>query len=142
MAISYAADVSCCVSVLPCCAAADRVGRVTTGPKSRDHLYTLQVEKSGQFHPEVMLFLEQANRGPGKEQGRTADRGKIPDVSPSVVPVYFTSGIQGIEERMLRGQENPFSMVFVVTVHATELDGVIVAYTVTEIHDSFPRDAE
>ena len=89
-----------------------------------------------------MLFLEQANRGPGKEQGRTADRGKIPDVSPSVVPVYFTSGIQGIEERMLRGQENPFSMVFVVTVHATELDGVIVAYTVTEIHDSFPRDAE
>lgn len=97
---------------------------------------------AGAFHSEVMLFLEQANRGPGKEQGRTGDRGKIPDVSPKVVPVYFKTGIQGIKERMLRGQENPFSMVFVVTVHATEMDGVIVAYTVTDIHDSFPRESE
>ena len=100
-----------------------------------------KTEKSG-FHSEVMLFLEQANRGPGKEQGRTGDRGKIPDVSPKVVPVYFKQGIQGIKERMLRGQENPFAMVFVVTVHATEVEGEIVGYTVMEIHDSFPRDEE
>lgn len=98
--------------------------------------------KAGRFYAEVMLFLEQANRGPGKEQGRTGDRGKIPDVSPKVVPVYFKAGIQGIKERMLRGQDNPFSTVFVVTVHATEMDGAIVAYTVTDIHDSFPRDSE
>lgn len=99
-------------------------------------------QKAGRFYPEVMLFLEQANRGPGKEQGRTGDKGKIPDVSPKVVPVYFKAGIQGIKERMLRGQDNPFSTVFVVTIHATEMDGEIVAYTVTDIHDSFPRDPE
>jgi hypothetical protein len=99
-------------------------------------------EAAGRFCEEVMLFLEQANRGPGKDHGRTGDRGKIPDLSPKVVPVYFRKGVQGIKERMLRGQENPFAMVFVVTVHATEMDGEIVAYTVTAIHQSFPRDPE
>jgi len=29
-----------------------------------------------------------------------------------------------------------------LTVHATETDGSIVAYAVTDIHDSFPREAE
>ena len=97
---------------------------------------------TGKFHSEVMLFLEQANRGPGKEQGRTGDRGRIPDLSERVVPVYFRKAIQGVKERMLRGQENPFSMVFVVTVHATEIDGTVAAYTVTETYQSFPRDPE
>ena len=94
------------------------------------------------FHTEVKLFLEQANRGPGKEKGRTGDRGLIPDVSDKVVPVYFKQSIQGIKERMLRGQENPFAMVFVVTVHAQIVGGDVQGYTVTDIHDSFPRDVE
>ncbi len=91
------------------------------------------------LHPEVMLFLEQANRGPGKDKGRTGDRGVIPDISDKVVPVYFRKGIQGLKDQMLHGDHNPFEMVYVVTVHVTRLDGEVQAYTVADIHDSFRR---
>ena len=91
------------------------------------------------LNTEVMLFLEQANRGPGKEKGRTGDRGVVPDISEKVVPVYFRKGIQGIKDQMLHGDRNPFEMVYVVTVHVTRLAGEVQAYTVAEIHDSFPR---
>ena len=96
--------------------------------------------QDSKIHTEVMLFLEQANRGPGKEKGRTGDRGAVPDISDAVVPVYFRQSVQGLKERMLQGEENPFTMVFVVDVHATKVSGEVKGYTVTEIHDGFPRD--
>ena len=96
----------------------------------------------GKIHPEVMLFLEQANRGPGKEKGRTGDKGVIPDISAKPLPVYFRQSIQGLKETMLRGQENPFATVFVVDAHVSIIDGEPRAYTITAIHDSFPRDDE
>lgn len=99
-----------------------------------------QQDDHGKINPEVMLFLEQANRGPGKENGRTGDKGIIPDISEKALPVYFRQSIQGIKETMLRGQENPFAMVFVVDVHASIIDNEPRAYTITAIHDSFPRD--
>lgn len=99
-----------------------------------------ETEPDSKIHTEVMLFLEQANRGPGKEKGRTGDRGMVPDISESVVPVYFRKSIQGLKERMLQGEENPFAMVFVVDVHAIVVAGEVKGYTVTEIHDSFPRE--
>ena len=98
-----------------------------------------EIASTGGTHAEVMLFLEQANRGPGKEKGRTGDRGVIPDISKRVVPVYFQKIIQAQKESVMNGQDNPFEMVFVVTVHATVLDGEVQTYTVTNIHDSFPR---
>ena len=101
---------------------------------------TDEPEIENKIHTEVMLFLEQANRGPGKEKGRTGDRGMVPDISEVVVPVYFRQSIQGLKERMLQGQENPFAMVFVVDVHAIRVSGEVKGYTVTEIHDSIPRD--
>lgn len=91
---------------------------------------------------EVMLFLEQANRGPGKEKGRTGDRGRIPEVSDMVLPVYFRQSIQDLKERMMQGEENPLNLVFVVDVHVQRIDGEPKGYTVTEIHDSFERDVE
>ncbi|TCM80490.1 hypothetical protein [Rhodovulum steppense] len=97
-------------------------------------------ERDGAIHAEVMLFLEQANRGPGKERGRTGDRGIVPDISENVLPVYFRKSIQGLKERMLQGEENPFSLVFVVDVHASRVGSEVKGYTVTEIHDSFPRE--
>lgn len=97
-----------------------------------------EAESTG-LHTEVMLFLEQANRGPGKDRGRTGDRGVIPDISDKTAPVYFRKGIQGLKDRMLHGDQNPFEMVFVVTVHVTRLHGEVQAYTVADIHDSFPR---
>jgi hypothetical protein len=97
-------------------------------------------QPDSKIQTEVMLFLEQANRGPGKEKGRTGDRGMVPDISESVVPVYFRQGIQGLKERMLQGEQNPFAMVFVVDVHAIRVAGEVKGYTVTEIHDSFPRE--
>ncbi|MEO1607004.1 MAG: hypothetical protein AAFU34_16945 [Pseudomonadota bacterium] len=91
---------------------------------------------------EVMLFLEQANRGPGKEKGRTGDRGRIPEVSDKVLPVYFRQSIQDLKERMMQGEENPLNLVFVVDVHVQRIDGEPKGYTVVEIHESNQRDDE
>lgn len=92
------------------------------------------------LHTEVMLFLEQANKGPGKEAGRTGDKGKIPDISEKIVPVYFAKRVQALKQRMMLGTANPFETVFVVDVHATISDGDVKGYTVSEIHESFPRE--
>lgn len=89
---------------------------------------------------EVMLFLEQANRGPGKEKGRTGDRGRIPEVSDKILPVYFRQSIQDLKERMMQGEENPLNLVFVVDVHVQRIDGEPKGYTVVEIHESNQRD--
>lgn len=92
------------------------------------------------IHSEKILFLEQANRGPGKEKGRTGDRGRVPDISDKVVPVYFRKGVRQLKEQMMQGDENPFERAYIVDVHATLMDGDLKAYTVVEIHDSFERD--
>jgi hypothetical protein len=60
-------------------------------------------KENSKIHSEVMLFLEQANRGPGKEKGRTGDKGRVPDISDTVVSVYFRQSIQGLKEKMLQG---------------------------------------
>lgn len=98
-------------------------------------------EHGGKTHREVMLFLEQANRKPGKQSGRTGDRGIIPDLSEKALPVYFRKGIQELKERMVKSEENPLEMTFVVDVHTTMLGDEIRGYTVLEIHDSFPRES-
>lgn len=89
---------------------------------------------------EVMLFLEQANRGPGKEKGRTGDRGLIPEISDKVLPVYFRLSIQDLKEKMMQGEENPLNLVFVVDVHVQMIEGQPRGYTVVEIHESTARD--
>lgn len=89
---------------------------------------------------EVMLFLEQANRGPGKEKGRTGDRGRIPEISDKVLPVYFRQSIQDLKEKMMQGEENPLNLVFVVDVHVQRIEGEPKGYTVVEIHESTSRD--
>ncbi|KIT16729.1 hypothetical protein [Jannaschia aquimarina] len=90
---------------------------------------------------EVMLFLEQANRGRGKEKGRTGDKGRIPEVSDKVLPVYFRQSIQDIKEQVMQGEENPLNLVFVVDVHVQRIDGEPKGYTVVEIHESTARES-
>lgn len=89
---------------------------------------------------EVMLFLEQANRGPGKEKGRTGDRGRIPEISEKILPVYFRQSIQDLKEKMMQGEENPLNLVFVVDAHVQRIEGDPKGYTIVEIHESNARD--
>jgi hypothetical protein len=115
--------------------AAINIDKALEAPSKSDE----DLDSDSKIRTEVMLFLEQANRGPGKEKGRTGDRGMVPDISENIVPVYFRQSIQGLKERMLQGEQNPFEMVFVVDVHPIRVAGEVKGYTVTEIHDSFPR---
>ena len=96
-------------------------------------------EESG-IRKEVMLFLEQANRGPGKEKGRTGDRGRIPELSDKILPVYFRQSIQDLKEKMMQGEDNPLNLVFVVDVHVQKIDREAKGFTVVEIHESTERD--
>ena len=91
---------------------------------------------------EVMLFLDQANRGPGKEKGRTGDKGVIPEISEKVVPVYFRNSIQNLKEQMTK-EVNPLTSTFVVDVHVQYLEGEEdpKGYIVVEVHKAIPDDS-
>jgi hypothetical protein len=85
----------------------------------------------------VMLFFEQASRAPGKEKGRTGDRGIVHDISGKALPVYFRKSYQNLKDRMVRGETNPLTNnAFLVDlyVHRDETDEP-KAYYVTHVHD-------
>jgi len=88
---------------------------------------------------EVMLFLDQANRGPGKEKGRTGDKGIIPDIYDKPLPVYFRKSFQDLKFKMTK-EVNPLTSAFVVDVHVQYINGdpKPKGYIVTDIHDVIP----
>jgi len=94
-----------------------------------------------QIKNEVMLFLVQANRGPGKEKGRTGDKGVIPDVSEKLLPVYFRKSFQNLKEQMTK-EVNPLTSTFVVDVHVQYVGDEPKGYIVTEVHEVIENDEE
>lgn len=96
--------------------------------------------KRDSYLKEVMLFFQQATRGPGKDKGRTGDKGIIPSVSPEPLAVYFRKSFQDLKERMVRGELNPLTHTFVVDVSVQYVDGVPKGYIVTEVHQVMPTD--
>jgi hypothetical protein len=89
---------------------------------------------------EVMLFFQQASRGPGKEEGRTADKGIVPEITDKPLPVYFREGIQDLKDRMVRGLENPLKSAYVVDVIAQFVEGNPKGYIVTDVHHVIPDE--
>ncbi|HSP25321.1 MAG TPA: hypothetical protein VLQ65_09105, partial [Saliniramus sp.] len=87
----------------------------------------------------VMLFMQQASRAPGKESGRTGDKGVIPEILDRPLPVYFKGGLGRLKEQMTR-DVNPLTSTFVVDVIVQYVDGVARAYTVFNIHEAVEGD--
>jgi hypothetical protein len=87
-----------------------------------------------QIRREVMLFMEQANRGPGKQSGRTGDKGIIPDIFDKPLPVYFRKSFQNLKNQMTK-EVNPLTSAFVVDVHVQYMNGEPKGYVVSEVHD-------
>lgn len=103
----------------------------------------LEPEAKGSIKKEVMLFFEQASRKPGKEKGRTGDKGIVPDISDKALPVYFRKSFQDLKDQMVRGDVNPLTNnAFVVDVHVQRVDGEPKAYIVTNIHKVIPLEEE
>lgn len=99
-------------------------------------------ETSDMLH-EVALIFEQASRRPGKEKGRTGDRGIIAEVSPKTLPVYFRKSIQGLKEQMIGGDINPLTnTAFIVDSYALRVDGEPKGYIVTAVHAVMPLDTD
>ena len=94
---------------------------------------------SEQIKREVMLFMDQANRGPGKEKGRTGDRGVIPSISDKPLPVYFRKSFQNLKDQMTK-QVNPLTSTFVVDVYVQYVAEEPKGYIVTEIHQAISGD--
>ncbi|MBY5458063.1 hypothetical protein U8P80_03060 [Rhizobium beringeri] len=90
-----------------------------------------------QIKREVMLFIDQANRGPGKERGRTGDRGIIPDIYDKPLPVYFRKSFQNLKSQITR-EVNPLTSAFVVDVHVQYIRDEPRGYVVTDIHEVIP----
>jgi len=97
-----------------------------------------EMEPSTRPATEVMLFFEQASRKPGKETGRTGDRGIIPDISDKALPVYFRKSFQNLKEQMVKGDVNPLANAFVVDVHVQSIAGEPRGYIVTAVHEVMP----
>lgn len=90
---------------------------------------------------EVMLFFEQASRKPGKEKGRTGDKGVVPDVTDKSLSVYFRKSVRDLKDKMIKGDVNPLTdSAFVVDVHVQRIDGEPKAYIVTDVHEVVPLD--
>lgn len=89
---------------------------------------------------EVMLFFEQASRRPGKERGRTGDKGIVPDISAKSLPVYFRKSFQDLKEQMIKGEANPLTdNAFIVDVYIHRGEGGEPnAYFVTNVHRVVP----
>lgn len=96
--------------------------------------------ESGAFVHEVMLFFDQASRKPGKERGRTGDKGIIPDISSKPLPVYFRRSFQNLKDQMIRGDTNPLTNnAFIVDVYVHRSEGGDPgAYYVTNVHRVVP----
>lgn len=88
---------------------------------------------------EVMLFLDQANRGPGKEAGRTGDKGVIPEISEKPLPVYFKKSVQSLKSQMTH-DVNPLTSTFVVDVLVMMMHGEPRGYSVVTVHSAIPSD--
>eukprot|EP00873_Tetraselmis_striata_P032485 jgi/Tetstr1/452749/TSEL_039785.t1 len=90
---------------------------------------------------EVMLFMDQAKRGPGKEKGRTGDKGIVPDVSDKPLPVYFRKSFQDIKDQMIR-DVNPLTSTFVVDVLVQYVGDEPKGYIVIEVHQAISGEDE
>jgi hypothetical protein len=98
------------------------------------------VETGDTVH-EVALVFEQASRSPGKERGRTADRGIISEVSSKPLPVYFRKSIQSLKEQMVKSDLDPLTnTAFIIDAHILRVDGEPKGYVVTALHDTMPLD--
>lgn len=88
---------------------------------------------------EVMLFMDQANRGPGKEKGRTGDKGVIPDISDKPLPVYFKKGFRDLKDHMTK-DVNPLTSTFVVDAFVQYVSDEPRGYIVFNVHQAIPDD--
>jgi hypothetical protein len=91
------------------------------------------------FRRGVTLFFQQASRGPGRESGRTGDRGIIPDISTKALPVYYRKSLQNLKDRMIKGDVNPLTdYAFVVDVFIQKTNGVPKAYVIVDVREIIP----
>jgi len=88
---------------------------------------------------EVMLFFDQANRGPGKEKGRTGDKAIVPAIHDKPLPVYFRESHQSLKEQMTR-DNHPLKSTFVVDVYVQHVDGEPKGYIITDVHKVIPDE--
>ncbi|MER9403391.1 hypothetical protein NKI36_04930 [Mesorhizobium caraganae] len=93
-----------------------------------------------QIKREVMLFMDQANRGPGKAKGRTGDKGVIPSISEKALPVWFRKSSVNDLKGQITKEVNPMTSTFVVDVQVQSVAGEAKGYIVTDVHDAIPSD--
>jgi hypothetical protein len=100
-------------------------------------------EEVGNMAREVVLVFEQASRRPGRESGRTGDRGIISEVSPKALPVYFRKSVQGLKEQMVMGEANPLNDTgFIVDAYVVRINGEPKMYKIMEVYRAIPLDDE
>lgn len=103
-------------------------------------LATPEAEAGSRFLREVTLYFDQASRSRGREQGRTADKAIVPQVSPKPLPVYFRRGVEDLKEKMAHGALNPFAVGFIVDLYVDMLGDTPKAFVVSHVHTTIPID--
>ncbi len=85
----------------------------------------------------VLMYWHQASRDPAKVEPkrRTGDRAVIESIWPKPLPVYFMPGAAELKDAMLRREENPFNLAFIVDVDVGTKRGRPVMYIVRKVHD-------
>jgi len=68
-------------------------------------------------------------------QATTGNKGTIEEISQRPMNVIFEN--DEIKEKMIHGTDNPFNTAYVVDVKLQKVQGNIVAYKVTQLHETF-----
>jgi len=102
----------------------------------------LEDEHPQRIREEVALIVRRAGDGPGKERGRTDDRGLIEEIHPKALPVYFKKRAQGLKNEMMKGDRNPLTHTFIVDVSVQYDEEKPIGYIVTDVHEAWQRDDE
>lgn len=96
------------------------------------------VQEQPRYEPfeRKLLLVAQASRAPGKQRGRTGDRGSIPDISDEQLPLYFGKSVNDVKAQMVRSSVNPLAEhAFIVSGYVESAAGVPKNYIITELHD-------
>lgn len=89
----------------------------------------------------VPFYWHQAESGPARTTGSSPDKGVI-EASGSVRPlkILFNEDGKGLKERMVGGEENPFSYYWIVDAEAIVVEGRFIACKIIDVVDKIHKN--
>jgi hypothetical protein len=91
-------------------------------------------EPEHHVHDRVVFYWWMAK---GDVKSQSGDRGIVEAIHKKPLKVIY--GSDGLKEKMININGNPFHLAYVVDVKVETIEGKPVAYKIVELHETFPK---